>query len=217
MKVGVTASKLQLFSWLGDTISTQCCAAKWGCGLFFCGQIEHTCPPRGRSRFDSLSLAPREYWTIYRGQGFLAFVWFCSSPPPHPHSPESKLDPPTDRKTEKERQVADGRGEGGGWMRSQIIRWRESLALYKSFNTLWWHPPGNDSMSNSDENNGEIQQWCCQWGVALTKKYIYLYIIHTFPQKTHKNIHIYDSNSYVPMIVNWKRRLRQTLCELSSL
>jgi hypothetical protein len=34
-------------------------------------------------------------------------------------------------------------GAGSGWAWSQIIRPRESLALYKSFNTLWAHssPP----------------------------------------------------------------------------
>ncbi len=33
-------------------------------------------------------------------------------------------------------ELTDGRG-GRGWWRSQIIRPRESLVLYKSFNTLW--------------------------------------------------------------------------------
>ncbi len=33
-------------------------------------------------------------------------------------------------------ELTDGRG-GSGWGRSQIIRMRESLVLYKSFNTLW--------------------------------------------------------------------------------
>jgi hypothetical protein len=59
---------------------------------------------------------------------------------PHPLLPifpASKLDPAaTHRKTEEERQLADERGEKGGG-RSQIIRRRESLVFYKSFNTLW--------------------------------------------------------------------------------
>ena len=43
----------------------------------------------------------------------------------------------------KERQLADRRG-GRGWGRSQIIWRRESLALYKSFNTLWlWRSPSS--------------------------------------------------------------------------
>ncbi len=42
----------------------------------------------------------------------------------------------TNRKIEKERQVANGSG-GRGWTRSRIIRPQESPVLYKSFNTLW--------------------------------------------------------------------------------
>ncbi len=58
-----------------------------------------------------------KYWMIYRGRGFLVVVWLCSS---------------THKKTEKERQIADGRGRGGG---SQITQRWESLVLYKSFKT----------------------------------------------------------------------------------
>ncbi len=71
---------------------------------------------------------------IYRVPGFLAVVWFCSSPtpwPPPPHSSASKLDR-RHRKTEKERQVADGKG---GWEQNHTTGW--SLILFKSFNTLW--------------------------------------------------------------------------------
>ncbi len=55
----------------------------------------------------------REHWMIYRGPGFLAVVWFASSP-------SLQLAwPATHRKTEKERQLADGRGgEGGGGAKS---------------------------------------------------------------------------------------------------
>jgi hypothetical protein len=44
----------------------------------------------------------------------------------------------THRKTEKERQLDDGRVGGGvrGWARSPIIGPQESLVLYKSFNTF---------------------------------------------------------------------------------
>jgi hypothetical protein len=42
------------------------------------------------------------------------------------------LTPSLVRKTEKERQLADGRG-GRGWARSRIIQ----RSLYKSFITLW--------------------------------------------------------------------------------
>jgi hypothetical protein len=34
-------------------------------------------------------------------------------------------------------ELTDRRGMLKGWVRSQIIRPRESLELYKSFNTLW--------------------------------------------------------------------------------
>jgi hypothetical protein len=71
---------------------------------------------------------------IYRGPGFLAVVWFGSSPIPLPPSPISTLSiflslPVCRRSRFLTR-------EGRGWGRSQIIRWGESLVLYKSFNTL---------------------------------------------------------------------------------
>ncbi len=50
--------------------------------------------------------------------------YYLAPPPP---SPPAR--PATHRKSEKERQIADGRG-GRGWRRSQIIRRRESLVLY---------------------------------------------------------------------------------------
>jgi hypothetical protein len=53
---------------------------------------------------------PREYWTIYRGPGFLAVVWFGSTPNPSP-SPVSNLH--TGRLRKKERQLADMRGGEG--------------------------------------------------------------------------------------------------------
>ena len=54
-----------------------------------------------------------KYWMIYRGPGFLAFVWFGSSPTPSPpfSSVNSKA---THRKTEKDRQLANDRGGGKG-------------------------------------------------------------------------------------------------------
>jgi hypothetical protein len=65
---------------------------------------------------------------IYRGPGFLAIVWFGSSPTPLPLSCQRIVSLPS-------LLVTDGR-EGRGWGRSQIIRRRESLVLYKSFNNL---------------------------------------------------------------------------------
>ncbi len=69
----------------------------------------------------------REYWMIYRGQGFLTFVWFGSSPSLSP-SPISKLDR---RHTGRMRKRASSLRGGVGCEWSQIIRQRESLVLYK--------------------------------------------------------------------------------------
>jgi hypothetical protein len=51
---------------------------------------------------------------------------------PHPLS-SHEAQPATCRKTEKERQFADGERGGRGWGRSKITRRRESLAVYKSY------------------------------------------------------------------------------------
>ncbi len=61
---------------------------------------------------------PRKYWVIYKGPGLLDVQWFGSPP-----SPVSKLSQ-----------------FSWGWERSQIMRRRESLVLYKSFSTLWVYP-----------------------------------------------------------------------------
>jgi hypothetical protein len=58
-----------------------------------------------------VSFFSREYWMLYRGP--------CGE----------------HRKSEKERQFADGRSGGRGW-NSQFVPRRESLVLHKSFNTL---------------------------------------------------------------------------------
>ncbi len=80
----------------------------------------------------------REYWMIFRGPGFLAVVCFGSSPTPSQLSQEART--ATRRKSEKERQLADGR-RGGGWGRNQIIWQRESLVLYKSMNHWSYYRP----------------------------------------------------------------------------
>jgi hypothetical protein len=61
---------------------------------------------------------------------------------PSPGTFMQKAGPATYRNTEKERQLADadGRGGGRGWARSRIIRPQESLVLYNSFNILWLNP-----------------------------------------------------------------------------
>ncbi len=61
----------------------------------------------------------RKYWMIYRGPGFLAVIWFGSSP--NPFSPFPSVSSTGDtQEDEKERQVVDGRGggQGRGWAES---------------------------------------------------------------------------------------------------
>jgi hypothetical protein len=76
----------------------------------------------------------REYWMIYRGP----MRSYDSSPRPTPPRPLLFL-------------CAAGRAylreKGGRDTRSQIIRPRESLALYKSFSTLWfqWFQPSSQA------------------------------------------------------------------------
>jgi len=70
---------------------------------------------------------------MFRGPSLLEVVWFGSSPTPFPRSLVSKVYWWPQRKTKKERQLADGRERGKGWGRSQIIRLQESQVLYKFF------------------------------------------------------------------------------------
>ncbi len=72
---------------------------------------------------------------------FIEVVWFGSAPcpfSPSPHSPVSKLS--LLRSLPVCRQLSLLTGGGRGWGRSQIIWPQESLALYKSFNTLCLRP-----------------------------------------------------------------------------
>jgi hypothetical protein len=78
---------------------------------------------------------PRAYLVIYRGPNFLAIVWLGSSPNLS-FSPISKLDPRHTGRLRNRTTCWQERGKRG-WGRSQIIRRRESLVLYKSFNTLY--------------------------------------------------------------------------------
>jgi hypothetical protein len=70
---------------------------------------------------------------IYRGQGFLAVIEFGSTPTPFPPSPVSKL-PLSQSFGVSPVELAD---ERRGGHRADSKRPQESLALYKSFNTLW--------------------------------------------------------------------------------
>jgi hypothetical protein len=73
-------------------------------------------------------------WLI-ESQAFRGLMIWLLALPPFPLS-RQKARPPTHRKTEKERQLADGR-RGRRWARSRIIKPQERLVLYKPFNTLW--------------------------------------------------------------------------------
>ncbi len=72
---------------------------------------------------------------FYRGPGFLAVLWFCSSHTPSPLTRQQivSLSQPSFLSPVE---LAD-QSVGGGWGRSQIVLRRESLILYKSFSTLW--------------------------------------------------------------------------------
>jgi len=79
---------------------------------------------------------------IYRGPGFLAVVWFSPSPQP--------ILPPIPSVSQLSLFLIDfmwvagqayWRERGGGGGKSQIMRRRESLVLYKSLSTLWSPPP----------------------------------------------------------------------------
>ncbi len=71
-----------------------------------------------------------EHWIIHRGQGFLAVVWFVSSPSPSP--PHQEARPATLRKRDS---LLMREGEGGGQGAESYDR-KEALSS-KTFNTLW--------------------------------------------------------------------------------
>jgi hypothetical protein len=75
---------------------------------------------------------------IYRGPGFLAVALFGSSPPlPSPLSRQQVVSLSQSTCVVCRRSsLLTGEVGGGEWARSQIIRPRESLALYKSISTL---------------------------------------------------------------------------------
>jgi len=76
----------------------------------------------------SFRITVRDYWMIYRGPDVLALVWFGSYPYPFPWASCLSF---------LVFLCITGRAKGGReWGRSQIIRQRESLALFRSFNTL---------------------------------------------------------------------------------
>jgi hypothetical protein len=77
----------------------------------------------------------REYLIIYRGPGFIADNLAPPSPPTP--SPGSKLDKRYIGRLRKRENLLTGEGRGGRRIAESIIRPKERLVLYKSFNTLW--------------------------------------------------------------------------------
>ncbi len=77
----------------------------------------------------------REYWMIYRGQGFPAvLVWFGSYPTPHfPPLPSVRSTGDTQKDWERETTYSQERGEGV----LDEPNHTGSLVFYKSINTLW--------------------------------------------------------------------------------
>ncbi len=80
----------------------------------------------------------RKYWMIYsmEDQAFLRLYDSTLRPPPSPHPPSASDIIFSFFLCVASWAYSRERGRRG-WARSQIIRRRESLALYKSFNTLW--------------------------------------------------------------------------------
>jgi hypothetical protein len=76
---------------------------------------------------------------IIRGPGFRAVV-SCSSPIRFPPSSVSKLPFFLRLPVGRHSSLLPGLGGPRGWARSQIIRQRESLAIYISFKTLYCNP-----------------------------------------------------------------------------
>jgi hypothetical protein len=70
-------------------------------------------------------------------QSFSRLYDLAPPPPPPPRSPVSKLYTASHRKTEKEGQLADGRGRGKREGGEPNHTTGETLVLYKSFNTLF--------------------------------------------------------------------------------
>jgi hypothetical protein len=77
--------------------------------------------------------------SLARHQRVLKIYRGTAPPPPIP--PVSKLDRRHAGRLRKRDNLLPWEGEGG-WARVRIIRLRESIVLYKSFNTLW---PGRHS------------------------------------------------------------------------
>ncbi len=99
------------------------------------------CAFLGRYLSGSIICSREQLWMIYRGPGFLVVLWFGSSPnraTPFPLSPQQAR-PAIHRNTEKERQLAVGRG-GGGWGAETYDRTKAWSSINHSiFFGLWYH------------------------------------------------------------------------------
>ncbi len=83
---------------------------------------------------------PGEYWLIYRGSGFLAFIWYGSSPTPYLPFPTTNCLSFSVFLCVAGRAHWQERGGAGGLGRSQIIRLREKKTgpLYIIQYSLSW-------------------------------------------------------------------------------
>ncbi len=68
----------------------------------------------------------KEYWIIYRGPGFLAVLWFGSSPTPY--SPSLSVSSTGDTREDKRDNLLTGEGGRGGWARGKSNDRKEALS-----------------------------------------------------------------------------------------
>jgi hypothetical protein len=77
----------------------------------------------------------REYWTIYRGAGFLSVVWYGSSYTPSPLVFRQKV---VSLSQSSRSSLLIWKGGGGGEGGAESDDDEKNLVLFKSFNTLWF-------------------------------------------------------------------------------
>jgi hypothetical protein len=84
----------------------------------------------------SLNVQAIKYWMVFRGLGFLEVVWFLAQPLHTTTVPSANCLSFSVFLCSRSSLLTEERGSE--WARSQIIRPRKSLALYKLLNTLGW-------------------------------------------------------------------------------
>ncbi len=111
------------------------------------------------------------------------------APPRPPTSPHSRHQArlATHRKTEKERQLADGMREGVEKMGISLIgRRRERLVLYKSFNILWLYP----SPRLWSRGKGKLPTWALiKYGINTLQRHCIENSKQTFPEMKLGNLY----------------------------